>query len=124
MNEIYKHKKSKVLNLWDTITPNVEGVGDRLREASAEAIADYCFNTYYDQIAFRHIKVNSTYIMLDCDPDVDVFGHPLATLIKKVFCGAIFASADVDALVERSFGYLKVWILSFWQSKLEFYEAN
>lgn len=124
MNEIYKTEMSKALKLWDTITPNVEGVGDRLRELSAEAIADYCFNTYYDQIAFSRIKVNSTYIMLDCDPDVDTFGRPLTALIKKTFCGAIFASNNIDTLIEQSFGYLKELILLYWQSKLEFYETN
>ena len=124
MSEIYKTQKSKVLGLWDTITPNVEGVGDRLREVSAEAIADYCFSTYYNQIAFRHIKVNSAYVMLDCEPDIDVFGHPLATLIKKTFCGAIFAKSDIDALIARSFDNLKMWIVSYWHSKLECYEAN
>ena len=124
MSKIYKSEKSKVLNLWDTITPNVEGIGDRLRDVSAEAIADYCFNTYYAQIAFRHIKVNSAYIMLDCEPDIDVFGHPLATLIKKTFCGAIFASGDIDALIAKSFDKLKLFILDFWQSKLEFYETH
>lgn len=124
MNEIYKAQKSKVLNLWDTITPNVEGVGDRLRDVSAEAIADYCFNTYYAQITFRHIKVNSTYIMLDCEPDVDVFGHPLATLIKKTFCGAIIASDYIDTFIALSFNNLKLLVLDYWQSKLEFYEAD
>lgn len=124
MNEIYKTTQSKALRLWETITPNVEGVGDRLREVSAEAIADYCFNTYYAQIAFRHIKVNSTYIMLDCDPDVDCFGQPLAALIKKTFCGAIFASSNIDTLIAKSFDYLKELIVFYWQAKLEFYEVD
>ena len=124
MNEIYKSTRSKVLNLWETITPNVEGAGDKFREVSAEAITIYCFNTYYAQIAFRHIKVNSGYVMLDCDPDIDVFGRPLATLIKKTFCGAIFASGDIDALIAKSFDKLKLFILDFWQSKLEFYETH
>ena len=124
MNEIYETQKSKVLNLWDTITPNVEGVGDRLREVSAEAIVDYCFNIYYAHIEFSHIKVNSAYIMLDCDPDVDVFGRPLTALIKSTFCGVIFASSDIDALIAQRFNNLKMWILFYWQSKLEFYEAD
>lgn len=124
MNVVYKTEKSKVLNIWDTITPNVEGVGDRIREVSAEAIADYCFNTYYAQIAFKYIKVNSTYIMLDCEPDIDVFGRPLAALIKKTFCGAILASSYIDTLIARSFDNLKVSILFYWQSKLEFYETD
>lgn len=124
MNEIYKTQVSKALKLWDTITPHVEGVGDRLREVSAEAIADYCFHTYYAQIAFRHIKVNSAYIMLDCDPDVDVFGRPLATLIKSTFCGAIFAVDDVDNLIAKSFRNLQDLIINFWQSKLEAYETH
>lgn len=124
MNEIYKSQKSKVLNLWDTITPNINKASEGLKEVSAEAISSYCFNTYYAQIAFRHIKVNSTYIMLDCAPDIDVFGHPLATLIKKTFAGAIFASSDIDALIEQSFNHLKEWILCYWQATLEVYEAN
>lgn len=124
MNEIYKSEKSKALNLWDTITPNVEGVGDNLRDISAEAIADYCFNTYYAQIAFTHVKVNSAYIMLDCEPDVDIFGRPLATLIKKTFCGAIIASDYIDTFIALSFNNLKLLVLDYWQSKLEFYEAD
>lgn len=124
MNEVYIYQKSKVLNLWDTITPNVEGVGDKLREAAAEAIADYCFNTYYDQIAFIQVKVNSAYVMLDCDPDIDIFGRPLATMIKRTFCASIFAVDDVDALIEKSFKRLQDLIINFWQSKLEFYAAN
>lgn len=124
MNEIYKTNKSKVLNLWETITPNVEGAGDKFREISAEAITIYCFNTYYAQIAFKHIKVNSGYIMLDCDPDIDVFGRPLATLIKKTFCGAIIASSYIDTFIALSFDNLKLLILDYWQSKLEFYEAD
>ena len=124
MDEFYKSEKSKVLNIWNTITPNVEGVGDKIRSISAEAISDYCFNTYYAQISFSHIKVNSSYIMLDCDPDVDVFGRPLATMIKHVFCGAILAVDDVDNLIAKSFRHLQDLIINFWQSKLEFYEAN
>lgn len=124
MNEIYRSEKSKVLNLWGTITPNVEGIGDKLRQVSAEAIADYCFNTYYAQIAFSHIKVNSAYIMLDCEPDVDVFGRPLATLIKKTFCGSVITSDYLDTFIELSFKNLKILILNFWQSKLEFYETH
>lgn len=124
MNEIYKTQKSKVLNIWDTITPNIEGVGDKIRSISAEAIADYCFNTYYAQIAFSHIKVNSAYIMLDCSPDVAVFGQVLATMIKQTFCGAIIAVGDVDTLIAKSFAHLQSLIIDFWQSKLEFYEAD